>query len=158
MKWSLNELTKKKQISFNEELDLRDELLKRSQEILDCQPIEVKGEIAYDDDLFYLDYQIKTVLILPSSRSLKPVEYPIDLLVNEIFATEESLRGSQELLDNDLIIVLDKDLISLNESIATRAAARSWDNRRSPTTHPAQSPVARPRMASMGRTDFADVE
>ena len=41
---------------------------------------------------------------------------------------------------------------------ATRAAARSWDNRRSPTTHPAQSPVARPRMASMGRTDFADVE
>ena len=41
---------------------------------------------------------------------------------------------------------------------ATRAAARSWDKRRSPTTHPAQSPVARPRMASMGRTDFADVE
>ncbi|MDQ7189403.1 DUF177 domain-containing protein [Lactococcus lactis] len=117
MKWSLNELTKKKQISFNEELNLRDELLKRSQEILDCQPIEVKGEIAYDDDLFYLDYQIKTVLTLPSSRSLKPVEYPIDLFVNEIFATEESLRGNQELLDNDLIIVLDKDLISLDESI-----------------------------------------
>ncbi len=92
-------------------------MLKRSQEILDCQPIEVKGEIAYDDDLFYLDYQIKTVLTLPSSRSLKPVEYPIDLLVNEIFATEESLRGNQELLDNDLIIVLDKDLISLDESI-----------------------------------------
>ncbi|MFK5277932.1 DUF177 domain-containing protein, partial [Lactococcus lactis] len=63
----------------------------------------------YDDDLFYLDYQIKTVLTLPSSRSLKPVEYPIDLLVNEIFATEESLRGNQELLDNDLIIILDKD-------------------------------------------------
>ena len=47
MKWSLNELTKKKQISFNEKLNLRDDLLKRSQEILDCQPIEVKGEIAY---------------------------------------------------------------------------------------------------------------
>ena len=117
MKWSLNELTKKKQIAFNENLDLREELVKRSAEILDCLPIEVSGEIAYDDELFYLDYQIKTTLTLPSSRSLKPVKYPIDILVNEIFATEETLKGNQELLDNDLIIVLDKDIISLDESV-----------------------------------------
>ena len=94
MKWSLNELTKKKQIAFNENLDLREELVKRSAEILDCLPIEVSGEIAYDDELFYLDYQIKTTLTLPSSRSLKPVKYPIDILVNEIFATEETLKGN----------------------------------------------------------------
>lgn len=117
MKWSLNELTKKKQIAFNENLDLREELVKLSAEILDCLPIEVSGEIAYDDELFYLDYQIKTTLTLPSSRSLKPVKYPIDILVNEIFATEETLKGNQELLDNDLIIVLDKDIISLDESV-----------------------------------------
>ena len=35
----------------------------------------------------------------------------------EFLTTEESLRGNQELLDNDLIIILDKDLISLDESI-----------------------------------------
>lgn len=41
---------------------------------------------------------------------------------------------------------------------ATRVAVRSWDNRRDPTTHPARSPVAKPRMANMGRTDFVDME
>ena len=113
MKWSLNELTKKKQIKFDEQLDLREELKQRSTEILDCQVIEAKGEVTYDDDLFYLDYQIKTILTLPSSRSLKPVEYPIELFVNEIFSTREN----PDLLDNDLIIVLDHDTINLDESV-----------------------------------------
>lgn len=41
---------------------------------------------------------------------------------------------------------------------ATRARGPIVGQPEKPTTHPAQSPVARPRMASMGRTDFADVE
>ena len=118
MKWSLNEVTKKKHIDFAEKLDLREELTSRSAEILDCALIEVEGKVSYEDGLFYLDYHLKTVLTLPSSRSLKPVEYPMQVSVNEIFTTEEKARGDQDLLENDLIFVLDKDLINLDESVA----------------------------------------
>ncbi|RZI48805.1 YceD family protein [Lactococcus kimchii] len=117
MKWSLNELTKKKQINFTEKLDLREELRSRSAEILDCQPVETTGQITYDNGLFYLDYQLKAVLSLPSSRSLKPVEYVMEVAVNEIFASEEKIKEDQDLLENDMIINLDKDLIDLDESV-----------------------------------------
>lgn len=118
MKWSLNEITKKKHINFEENLDLHEELLARSSEILDCSIIETRGEVSYEDGLFYLDYQLKTVLTLPSSRSLRAVEYPMEVVVNEIFTTEENAKENQELLDNDMIFILDKDLISLDESAA----------------------------------------
>ncbi|WP_313310004.1 YceD family protein [Lactococcus taiwanensis] len=117
MKWSLNELTKKKQIEFIEKLKLQEILATRSTEVLDSTAVETQGEVSYDDGLFYLNYHLKTVLTLPSSRSLKPVDYPLDVVVSEIFTTQDHLAQNPELLENDLIIVLEKELIDLDESV-----------------------------------------
>ncbi|PCS01573.1 YceD family protein [Lactococcus fujiensis] len=117
MKWSTNEITKKKSIDFDETLELSESLSQRSSEILNATPIHVFGQISYDNGLYLLDYQLDTVLTLPSSRSLKPVEYPMTSFVNESFASPEFLNSSTDLLDSDLIIPLDKDLISLDESV-----------------------------------------
>ncbi|MFC4651577.1 YceD family protein [Lactococcus nasutitermitis] len=118
MKWSLNELTKKKLIEFDEKLDLTENLKARSEEILDATVAEVVGQIAYDKGLYLLDYQLSITLTLPSSRTLKPVEYPLSVIVNEIFASLDELKKFENIDETDFIIPLEKDLIFLDESVA----------------------------------------
>ncbi|GBG96645.1 YceD family protein [Lactococcus termiticola] len=118
MKWSLSEINKKKYIDFNESLELAEELKGRSQEILDAKNVQAIGSVAYDDGLYYLDYQLKANLTLPSSRSLKPVDYPMEVFVSEIFSTEDEMKNNEELLNSDMIFNLEKDLIDLDESVA----------------------------------------
>lgn len=117
MKWSINEIQKKKIIEFKEALDLTANLKARSSEILDAEPVQVTGQVAYDDGLYLLDYELQTVLTLPSSRSLKPVSFPMTVFVNEVFSSVENLKGDVEFVDADLIIPLEKDLISCDESV-----------------------------------------
>lgn len=118
MKWSLNEISKKGSIDFEEHLNLSDELRGRSTEILEISDILVVGQISYEDELYLLSYKLATNLTLPSSRSLKPVQYPLEILVNEVFALKSTLKSSDLLADDDFIIPLEKDLISLDESVA----------------------------------------
>ena len=118
MKWALNEISKKGLIQFDEKLDLNEELTSRSQEVLAASDIQAVGQISYDNGLYLLDYRLTGVLTLPSSRSLKPVDYPLDIQVDEVFASPEFLTESSNLADEDLIIPLEKDLISLDESVA----------------------------------------
>ena len=118
MKWSILEVSKKKRIKFEEELDLTQELKQRSEEILDAKPVKVQGQIAYDDGIYYLDYTLEVDLTLPSSRSLKPVEYLMAIAVNEAFTTDEFLKKNEDLLDSDIIFTLEADWISLSESVA----------------------------------------
>lgn len=115
MKWSLNEITKKKQIDFEEVLELAEVLKGRSKELLDATPVRVSGSVSSSDDgLYFLDYQLQTELTLPSSRSLKPVAYPLAVFVNEAFSQDKEEAENEE----KLIIPLEKDLIDLDESVA----------------------------------------
>lgn len=118
MKWSIFEVSKKKAIEFEEELDLTAELRQRSEEILDAKPVKVQGQVSYDTGIYYLDYTLKVELIIPSSRSLKPVDYLMELSVSEAFTTEAFLKENKDLLDDDMIFTLDEDWISLSESVA----------------------------------------
>ena len=118
MKWSILEISKKKIIKFEEELELTADLKQRSEEILDAKPVKVQGQISYDTGIYYLDYTLKVGLTLPSSRSLKPVDYPMEIQVNEAFTTEEFLKENEDLLDSDMIFTLEADWISLSESVA----------------------------------------
>ncbi|CAM3098794.1 DUF177 domain-containing protein [Lactococcus hircilactis] len=117
MKWSLNEISKKKKIDFELTLDLSAALKARAKEIIDVKEISAIGQVSYDDQIYLLDYQIHTTLILPSSRSLKPVEYPIALVVNEAFAKPDGNLMTEALMEEELIIPLEKDGIDLDESI-----------------------------------------
>lgn len=117
MNWSLNELEKQKKIEFDEVLAVSESLKQRSNDVLDASSFEVRGQIVYEDGLYLLDFILQGKLSLPSSRSLKPVDFPIDKTVNEVFSKENGIQESIEQTDSELIIPLQTETISLDESV-----------------------------------------
>lgn len=120
MKWALLELNKYKDspLKFKEELNLTESLIKREEMILDVAPIKVTGELRVTDYDYVVDFNVETILTLPSTRSLEPVEVPLEFMVTEIYMTPEQFTIRKEfLLDEEMIMVLDKDLIDLSEAI-----------------------------------------
>lgn len=59
---------------------------------------------------------MKTVVTVPSARSLEPVDLPLDLSVDEVFMTREQWSSMEEERDEE-ILVLDTDTIDLTDSI-----------------------------------------
>ena len=105
-------------IAFEEQLDLKEELQDRNSEILDLKDILAKGQLIYENGLYLLEYQLSYVLVLPSSRSMKPVELRHSYEVVEVFVSAEELLAKQDLVDEDLVLVLDGTTLSLSESVA----------------------------------------
>ncbi|GAB2021920.1 DUF177 domain-containing protein [Pseudolactococcus yaeyamensis] len=118
MKWSLQELNKKKSVEFEEKFDLTQELRSREPEILDVSTVVVSGRVDGDGGIYSMSFTADYTLTMPSSRSLAPVEVPMTLSVSEIFATQAYFDAHQTELDADMIFVLEKDLIDLEESVA----------------------------------------
>jgi uncharacterized protein len=57
-------------------------------------------------------------VVVPSSRSLEPATWHADVVVDEVFMTQEQFEERDDKYDEEEIIVLEKDLIDLNESVA----------------------------------------
>ncbi|KXT84771.1 hypothetical protein STRDD11_00782 [Streptococcus sp. DD11] len=104
-------------LAFDKKLDLTEELKGRNAEILDVQGIVASGKAQYEDGLYFLDYDLSYTITLASSRSMEPVELQESYLVNEVFM-EESKTASQELIDQDLVLPIEKGEINLAESVA----------------------------------------
>ncbi|MDR2832250.1 MAG: YceD family protein [Streptococcaceae bacterium] len=119
MKWSLQELNKKKDIGvpIQVELDLKESLLKRDAEILDISKISVTGNISVGRSEYIMSYNMQYTITLPSSRSLTPVELPISLMVDEVFQTKEAFEENKDEEGVDEIIVIEGQTISLDESV-----------------------------------------
>ena len=115
MKWSLLELNKYHEtpLTFSETLNLKKELMRRDNQILDITPIKVDGLITVSKSDYLVHYTMKTTLTLPSSRSLEPVELPLDLVVDEVFMTPEQLQMRTELISEEEVLPID-----LAESVA----------------------------------------
>ncbi|MGK0552491.1 YceD family protein [Enterococcus faecalis] len=119
MKWSLLELNKYKEtpVVFSETLDLKTSLMGRDTTLLDVSPVNVKGLLSVSKTEYLLHYSIKVTVTVPSSRSLEPVELPLEIPVDEVFMTEEQLQAKDERISEEEIILLDKPTIDLNESV-----------------------------------------
>ncbi|MFV0556159.1 MAG: YceD family protein [Lactovum sp.] len=113
MKWKLEEIRKQKVISFEENLDLKANLLARNPEILNLSLILAKGEISYDNGIYDLSVDLSYEISLPSSRSLEPV---LKLKEFNIFESYSEENTDEE--ENELILSLEKDEISLDEAVA----------------------------------------
>nr|HPJ01042.1 DUF177 domain-containing protein [Enterococcus sp.] len=87
MKWSLLELRKYQDmpLTFEETLDLKNELMGRDNQIIDLAPVKVQGMVTVSKKDYILHYTVDTVITLPSTRSLEPVELPLQFSVNEVF-------------------------------------------------------------------------
>lgn len=121
MKWALSELNKFRgsQVEFDETVDLEQTLINRENTIISVSPIKVKGLVAVDSTSYLAHFTIDTTLILPSSRSLEPVEFPLFLEVDEVYMKEEILKEMKDLTEEQvsLIMPLEKDIIDLTEAV-----------------------------------------
>lgn len=104
-------------ISFDRQLDIKAALLERDQQILDIEPVSALGHISYDAGLYLLNYQLTYTITLPSSRSMEPVALTESLDISEVFIEEADLKSKAELVEDDLVLVIEGESISLEESI-----------------------------------------
>ncbi|MFC0232801.1 DUF177 domain-containing protein [Vagococcus entomophilus] len=119
MKWSLQELKKHKetQIVLDELFDLADSIKQREPDILAIEPLEVKGFLEVNTADYFVHVTVQGKMTLPSSRSLLPVEIPVDLTIDEIYMTSEQLSTKPEHISDEDILILDSDQIDLARAV-----------------------------------------
>ncbi|MDT2670214.1 YceD family protein [Enterococcus dongliensis] len=118
MKWSIGELRRYKEetLNFSETIDVNEALTARDNEILAVAPVTVEGILSVGKNEYILHYRLKTIVTVPSARSLEPVDLPLGLSVDEVFMTREQWSSMEEERDEE-ILVLDNDTIDLTDSI-----------------------------------------
>ncbi|WP_295728413.1 DUF177 domain-containing protein [uncultured Limosilactobacillus sp.] len=120
MKWSLNELHRysEEPLHFSSTFDLKASLTKRfPNEILDAQPMDVDGYVTYDGGDATVTAHVKGQITVPSSRSLEPVQLPLDFSYSEIYTVEKSHLKRYD--DQEVVFLLsyDHQLIDFDESL-----------------------------------------
>jgi uncharacterized protein len=120
MKWSLLDLRKYQDmpLTFEETLTLKNELMARDNQIIDLAPVKVQGMVTVSKKEYILHYTVNTVITLPSTRSLEPVELPLEFSVNEVFMTPEQYQQRDELLPEEEILILETQTLDLDDSVA----------------------------------------
>lgn len=89
--------------------------VKSGSDILEIKPCLVSGILEFEHDQLFANLAIEVVLILASSRSLKPVNYEMKFELDLIFGDSEDAdyELSQEILFDEIIyghILLEKPL------------------------------------------------
>lgn len=104
-------------LAFEQKLDIKETLLARDSSILDIANVKARGHISYDAGLYLLNYQLEYTITLPSSRSMKPVILTESLPVSEVFIEESDAKEKAELVEEDLVLIIEGETISLEESV-----------------------------------------
>ena len=119
LNWDVQDVRryKDKPFEFEEKLDLTEDLKTRSEDVLSASPVEIKGQLFNDNGLVISDVKVKTTLKVPSTRSLLPVELPLDIRINEAYNVENV--ATEDLEDYNVVIPVDDEdpTINVYESI-----------------------------------------
>ena len=83
------------------EIMVPEDMLKNT-DIKKISPVKVDGFILNNEETYELDINVSGVMILPCARTLKDVEYPFDININE--KLEENDDNSLEIIQNRLEI------------------------------------------------------
>ena len=118
MKWSLNELKRylDEPFVFSDNVDLKESLVKREEEILDVSPIHLDGILTVNDDELILHMNVSLKLTLPSARSLEPVLFPMDFVIDEVYIPKSD-SYEKPVDEESVVIYLEHDWLDLSESI-----------------------------------------
>lgn len=114
LNWDVQDVRryKDKPFEFEEKLDLTKELKSRLEDVLEATPVEIKGQLFNDNGLVISDVKVKTTLKVPSTRSLLPVEFPVDIRINEAYNVENV--EAEDLEDYNIVIPIDDDNPTIN--------------------------------------------
>lgn len=103
--------------SVKQEVQVRSEFLERSKNLVyEVKNVIVTGQLFYNSPYVTGDFRVKTKLVVPSSRSLAPVDFKQDFHFSENY-TEDNV--SKEKLDESEIpiVKVDDDRIDLQTAI-----------------------------------------
>ncbi|MCL0311808.1 DUF177 domain-containing protein [Apilactobacillus xinyiensis] len=120
MKWSLNELSSYQDapLSVTEKLDLEKDLLDRYPKyILSVDPVTVSAHVFYDSGNVIVNAKVTGKMVVPSSRSLDPVNVDLDFNINEVYVKDEyNLKKYEEL--GDVAFLIENQKIDFDKSVA----------------------------------------
>lgn len=111
MKWYFRDLQKYSDTdpcTFNENLQIKTDLLDRyADEVIDASDFHVEGTAFADRGDVIIDSHIVGKLVVPSSRSLTPVDLPLDFTVEEFYVPSKAAESRYG--KDDVVFVLDED-------------------------------------------------
>lgn len=111
MKWYFKDLQKYSDTDpfmFNERIDIKDELLDRyANEVIDATEFNIDGRVFSDRGDVIIDTHIVGKLVVPSSRSLEPVDLPLDFSVEEYYVPSKAAESRYD--KDDVVFVVDED-------------------------------------------------
>lgn len=103
-------------VHLEKEVTMRPEFFKRSKDLLiDAKNVHLTGDLFYQEPFVTGNFHVTADLVVPSSRSLKPVEYHEDFTFTENYIDRKPTK--EELEDNDTIVVVDNDKIDLQTAV-----------------------------------------
>ncbi|GAK46984.1 DNA-binding protein [Secundilactobacillus oryzae JCM 18671] len=120
MEWSLKDLVrdhKHEPLQFDETVDVKADLTSRDAvQVLDVDPVNVKGVLSVDKGHVILYVRLKTQLTVPSTRSLTPVKLPLDFSFTEFYVGDAAAVNQFE--EDDVVIVVEDDVIDFSKAVA----------------------------------------
>lgn len=120
MKWSIQELNKYQGqvIPIEIVLDLKKELMSRDDQIIDADKVKVNGFIDISVERYYVHLTVETMVVVPSSRSLSPVNLPINGEIDENHVNEQQFSLVEESsIEQDDYILIENNTIDLKEIV-----------------------------------------
>ncbi|MGD7018767.1 YceD family protein [Levilactobacillus sp. LN180102] len=120
MKWLLTELRKNHRsepLLFDETLDLKADLMARyGDEVLDLSPVHVTGTVSViDGGDVVVTAQVIADLTVPSSRSLAPVDLPVNFSMTEFYVSDPA--ATQRFEKTDVVMVVSDDQVVLDKAV-----------------------------------------
>lgn len=101
---------------INRDVEMRPEFFKRSKDLLiDAKNVKVSGDLFYQEPFVTGSFHITADLVVPSSRSLNPVDFHEDFVFTENYLDRKPTK--EELEENDTIVQVEDDQIDLQTAV-----------------------------------------
>lgn len=120
IKWALNELNKHQDspLTLNGSVDLEKSLKKRDGELISASPVSLKGSMIVEEkSVYYVDLMVSVNLVVPSSRSLEPVDVSLKFPLSEIYLAPDSPVSLEQFAEEELVERLSEDILDLNKPV-----------------------------------------
>ena len=122
MKWFLKELSeyKNKPLSVSEDMNLSDDIMSRySKYVISADDdIHVAANVFSENGDAIVTARVTGKIVVPSSRSLTPVELPLDFSINEVYV-ETNLRLKEREDEGEIAFLVDEEgEIDFDKSVA----------------------------------------
>ncbi len=106
---------------FNEVIDIKDDLLDRySDQVIDATTFRASGIIFANRGDVIVDTKIEGKLVVPSSRSLTPVDLPLDFSVEEYYVPSKAAE-SRYAKDDVVFVMKPDDQVDLRSTVIDNA-------------------------------------